>query len=203
MGMNASRAFTLKYDVLLSIGRVQTPTLAILVKRRQEIENFTPEGFCTLTADFGDYQGVYFSEKLDPDTHLAKKEDAERIALECDGVDSLPGCLSAALSFTVSHRRAVYHIYSSTSRDIIEQYLMNICGYIVGIFIDKVSSGMQVPDEDKAAIIQFYKCECFGQIIDWLNHGMNTDMEKQFFRICELGRGITDEMLRRSAGEKQ
>ena len=130
------------------------------------------------------------------------KEDAERIALECDGVDSLPGCLSAALSFTVSHRRAVYHIYSSTSRDIIEQYLMNICGYIVGIFIDKVSSGMQVPDEDKAAIIQFYKCECFGQIIDWLNHGMNTDMEKQFFRICELGRGITDEMLRRSA-EKQ
>ena len=53
--MNASRAFTLKYNTLLSIGRVQTPTLAILVKRRKEIENFRPEGFCTLTADFGDY----------------------------------------------------------------------------------------------------------------------------------------------------
>ncbi|MBQ6285374.1 MAG: hypothetical protein IJK67_03580, partial [Bacilli bacterium] len=32
VGMNASRAFTLKYNTLLSIGRVQTPTLAILVK---------------------------------------------------------------------------------------------------------------------------------------------------------------------------
>ena len=80
VGMNASRAFTLKYNTLLSIGRVQTPTLAILVKRRKEIENFKPEGFCTLTADFGDYSGVYFSDKLDPDTHLKQKEDAEAIA---------------------------------------------------------------------------------------------------------------------------
>ena len=85
VGMNASRAFTLKYNTLLSIGRVQTPTLAILVKRRKEIENFKPESFCTLTADFGDYSGVYFSEKLDPDTHLKEKEDAEKIAAEVKG----------------------------------------------------------------------------------------------------------------------
>ena len=85
VGMNASRAFTLKYNTLLSIGRVQTPTLAILVKRRKEIENFKPEGFCTLTADFGDYSGVYFSDKLDPDTHLKQKADAEAIAAEVKG----------------------------------------------------------------------------------------------------------------------
>ena len=85
VGMNASRAFTLKYDTLLSVGRVQTPTLAILVKRRKEIENFRPEGFCTLTADFGDYKGVYFSEKLDPDTHLKTKEDAEAVAAAVKG----------------------------------------------------------------------------------------------------------------------
>ena len=85
VGMNASRAFTLKYDALLSVGRVQTPTLAILVKRRKEIENFKPEGFCTLTADFGDYRGVWFSEKLDPDTHLKEKAEADRIAAEVKG----------------------------------------------------------------------------------------------------------------------
>lgn len=85
VGMNASRAFTLKYDTLLSIGRVQTPTLAILVKRRKEIEQFKPEGFCVLTADFGDYKGTYFSEKLDPDTHLKTKAEAEAIAAEIKG----------------------------------------------------------------------------------------------------------------------
>ena len=85
VGMNASRAFTLKYNALLSVGRVQTPTLAILVKRRKEIENFKPEGFCTVTADFGDYRGVYFSEKLDPDTHLKTRAEAEQIAGEAKG----------------------------------------------------------------------------------------------------------------------
>ena len=84
-GMNASRAFTLKYDTLLSVGRVQTPTLAILVKRRKEIENFKPEGFCTVTADFGDYSGLWFDEKLDPDTHIREKTEADRIAAEVKG----------------------------------------------------------------------------------------------------------------------
>ena len=78
VGMNASRAFTLKYDALLSVGRVQTPTLAILVKRRKEIENFKPEGYCTVTADFGDYKGTYFSDKLEPDTHLKPRPKPRR-----------------------------------------------------------------------------------------------------------------------------
>ena len=85
VGMNASRAFTLKYNALLSVGRVQTPTLAILVKRRKDIENFKPEGFCTVTADFGDYKGIYFHESLEPDTHIKEKADAEKIAGETKG----------------------------------------------------------------------------------------------------------------------
>ncbi len=82
VGMNASRAFTLKYDTLLSVGRVQTPTLAILVKRRREIENFKPEEYATVTADFGDYKGVWFHEKLEPDTHIPKIDAAKAIASE-------------------------------------------------------------------------------------------------------------------------
>ena len=85
VGMNASRAFTLKYDVLLSVGRVQTPTLAILVRRRKEIEAFQPEGFWTVQADFGDYRGTAFREEWDPDTHIPGKEDAEAVAESARG----------------------------------------------------------------------------------------------------------------------
>jgi AcrR family transcriptional regulator len=130
------------------------------------------------------------------------KDDADRIAQEFTGVDSLPDCLSTALAFTSSHKRAVYHIYNSASRDILERYLMDIFGYLIGKFIENVSSGMDVSDEDKAVLVQFYKCECFGQVIDWLNHGMSTDMERQFFRLCELGRGMTVEMLRRAKSDR-
>ncbi|MFI3231290.1 MAG: DNA topoisomerase [bacterium] len=45
VGMNATRAFTSKYNILLSIGRVQTPTLAILVDRHNEIVNFKSEDY--------------------------------------------------------------------------------------------------------------------------------------------------------------
>jgi len=51
LGMNATRLYTLKYSSpghVLSIGRVQTPTLALLVRRRREIENFTPEDYWEL-----------------------------------------------------------------------------------------------------------------------------------------------------------
>ncbi|MDD4080320.1 MAG: DNA topoisomerase III [Eubacteriales bacterium] len=82
VGMNASRAFTLKYDALLSVGRVQTPTLALLVKRAQEIRGFVPERFFTATADFGDYQGKWFDPKNKDDKvnhRIPDKETAESI----------------------------------------------------------------------------------------------------------------------------
>ncbi len=52
VGMNASRAYTLRYGALLSIGRVQTPTLALLVRRHHEITAFKPEDYWTVTAEF-------------------------------------------------------------------------------------------------------------------------------------------------------
>ena len=81
--MNLSRAFTVKYGSLLSVGRVQTPTLALIVRRQQEIEAFKPETTYGAAADFGDYKGVYAEqgkEKL-----FAKKEDAEKIAAAARG----------------------------------------------------------------------------------------------------------------------
>ena len=85
VGMNASRAFTLRYDTLLSVGRVQTPTLAILVKRRKEIEDFKPEEYATVTADFGDYRGIWFDEKLNPDTHIPTTLQGKAIAASIKG----------------------------------------------------------------------------------------------------------------------
>jgi DNA topoisomerase-3 len=51
LGMNATRLYTLKYGVykqVLSVGRVQTPTLAMLVTRQREIDNFIPEAYWEL-----------------------------------------------------------------------------------------------------------------------------------------------------------
>ena len=63
LGMNATRLYTLKYrsndrsqggSQVLSIGRVQTPTLALIVRRQQEIENFVPTTYWVLTTNYRD-----------------------------------------------------------------------------------------------------------------------------------------------------
>jgi len=74
IGMNASRAYTLRYDALLSIGRVQTPTLALLVQRDREIRAFVPRDYWEIRADFGDYEGLW----LDPETHETRCFDEEK-----------------------------------------------------------------------------------------------------------------------------
>ena len=86
-GMNASRAFTLKYDALLSVGRVQTPTLAILTQRAKEIRDFTPLTYHTLTADFGDYSGLWFDPKTEEKAahRIPDRAQAEAIAREVKG----------------------------------------------------------------------------------------------------------------------
>ena len=78
VGMNASRAFTLRFNALLSIGRVQTPTLAILVKRWHEIADFKPEEYYTVTADFGDYAGQWFDETVSDEKKAARIPTRER-----------------------------------------------------------------------------------------------------------------------------
>lgn len=57
LGMNATRLYTLKYAgnrQVLSIGRVQTPTLALVVKRHQEIANFVPQPYWELKTVYRD-----------------------------------------------------------------------------------------------------------------------------------------------------
>ena len=78
VGMNGSRAFTLRYDSLLSVGRVQTPTLSLLVRRELEIRNFVPEDYYEVQADFGNYTGLWID--ADNKTRIAAPEQAQAIA---------------------------------------------------------------------------------------------------------------------------
>lgn len=74
LGMNATRLYTIKYggggkNGVLSIGRVQTPTLALIVNRQKEIENFVPEQYWELKTT---YRDTIFSALK---SRFSKKED--------------------------------------------------------------------------------------------------------------------------------
>ena len=78
LGMNATRLYTLKYrqqqKQVLSIGRVQTPTLAMIVRRHLEIQNFKPEQYWVLATL---YRDTLFTLKNDPSTSSGQDNDNE------------------------------------------------------------------------------------------------------------------------------
>ena len=74
LGMNATRLYTLKYGKnrqVLSIGRVQTPTLALIVNRQKEIDNFKPETYWVLATIYRDTTFTATKGRFD------KKEEGE------------------------------------------------------------------------------------------------------------------------------
>ncbi|RHG70824.1 type IA DNA topoisomerase [Bifidobacterium longum] len=62
-GMNASRAYSLLYNARFSVGRVQTPTLAMIAERDRQIRNHKPVPFWTVIADMGGWR--LSSERID------------------------------------------------------------------------------------------------------------------------------------------
>ncbi|MDY5630889.1 MAG: DNA topoisomerase 3 [Bacteroidaceae bacterium] len=85
LGMNATRAYTLKYrqqgitNQVLSIGRVQTPTLALIVRRQQEIENFKPVPYWVLSTL---YRDTLFTAVMEEGDRGFKTQEEGQAALD-------------------------------------------------------------------------------------------------------------------------
>ena len=62
VGLNVTRALTCKHNAALSAGRVQTPTLAMIVDREQEIKNFVPQEYYTIKAKFGGFTATWMGD---------------------------------------------------------------------------------------------------------------------------------------------
>ena len=66
-------------------------------------------------------------------------------------------------------------------------------------YIDTATANLTLPPEDRAFFIRFYKCALVGVYLDWLDSGLNYDLEKSFIRITELLHGSGKQAILRSA----
>ena len=94
VGMNLSRAYSLAYSEELSVGRVQTPTLAMVVERELAIRSFVPEDYLEVVASFhqtnstkeSTYQGRWFRTR--PEAEADKESLQKAMRLPIDGEEA-------------------------------------------------------------------------------------------------------------------
>ncbi|MGG4397916.1 DNA topoisomerase 3 [Paenibacillus thiaminolyticus] len=87
IGLNVTRALTTKFETPLSAGRVQTPTLAMLMKREQEIREFQSQEYETVHADFGSFEAAWRAPG--GDARLFRLEEAAALAEKLRGREAV------------------------------------------------------------------------------------------------------------------
>ncbi|MDQ0091484.1 DNA topoisomerase-3 [Paenibacillus anaericanus] len=83
IGLNVTRALTCKFGAPLSAGRVQTPSLGMIMQRENEIISFVSEGYSTLRADLGSFQVTWRGNN--GDSRIFNPEEVTRLQSKLDG----------------------------------------------------------------------------------------------------------------------
>lgn len=84
IGLNVTRALTSKYNAQLAAGRVQTPTLSMLMRRDQEIRSFQPVEYWTVSADFQGFQ-AHWRDPSSGNPRIFDKVKADQLAAKLQG----------------------------------------------------------------------------------------------------------------------
>ncbi len=84
VGLNVTRALTCKYNAQLSAGRVQTPTLALVVEREEEIKRFVPKDYWTVNLTTSGFT-LQWQDKVSGQTRIFEKHQADEIVNKVAG----------------------------------------------------------------------------------------------------------------------
>lgn len=121
----------------------------------------------------------------------------KEIIVDNASAKSLEECIEIGAKVALENKRVLLNIYNSANRNVYEIYLMKACQQVVEQYIETVFGEADVNAFDREILVRFYKCQCFGQIIDWMNNSMSYDLSQQLCRLCKLREGFAEEVARR------
>lgn len=98
------------------------------------------------------------------------------------------GFLKAA-EFALKNKQAIYHVYRSVERDVLEKYLYSVAEIVMRSAIEQQTEDLHPSETDLELMVTFYKYALAGLVIEWLSHGMKDSPEKSILRLGELLNG--------------
>lgn len=95
-------------------------------------------------------------------------------------------------------KRSVFHVYRYLPREQFLVFLNKIAAYVVEKNLRRMTEEAPIAQEDLTILIRYYKGALVGGILDWLEAGMNYDMDTMVTRLCELMEGSTRKAIEKS-----
>ncbi len=103
-------------------------------------------------------------------------DQTKKVADEYTNFDSLEECLTRLAKGMAENKDIILNIFNSSDRYIYEIKLLEICEFLATKYANIFfQTHKNYTDEEKELLIHFYKCQGFGQVIEWLNEEMSYD----------------------------
>lgn len=110
-------------------------------------------------------------------------------------------CLIPMVQFGTVHKRAILHIYRYAPKERTLFTLDQIVTHMVREYLSARTKELSIREEDLRILTLYYKSALSGMSVDWMDNGLNYDMETVVSRLCELTEGISGRIFARAERE--
>lgn len=97
---------------------------------------------------------------------------------------SVEECWNEICRHLLKNKKAILNIYNSMNRDMLEQHVMMLSGFVANKFLTVFA--MEISEEKKEVIVRFARYTLFGLGFDWMSRGMSEDIFEINRQMCEM-----------------
>ena len=116
--------------------------------------------------------------------------------------EKLYDSLMEAVEFSLENKTAIMHIFNSPNRQLFDRYFNRVAHRAVMSFFNNLAKDTSgICEEDREAVVMYYKSLLIGFVFDWISDGAKYDLALKIKRICELFEGTAEIALQRCARE--
>jgi AcrR family transcriptional regulator len=126
------------------------------------------------------------------------RSETERFVKQGAHYDSWADGFRDATKFALENRQAIFHIYKSVNRELVERYLYDVSMESMRDYVREQAKGLDVAERDIEDISVFYAVAIDGLIIKWLEGGMKEDPDEHIGRINKMLDGSVRAALEKS-----
>jgi len=116
------------------------------------------------------------------------------IAKHCR-VGSLEECISLLAGFFTENKKVVMHLYRALPREVFISHLDRLVYHLTDLYIGNIAAALDLHIENRELVVRFFKCLLVGSFLDWLEHGMEYDLQSECMLICRQQKGASLQFL--------